>query len=167
MADIEAPAYFQISPQNRSPWVVVTSVVFLIYSILAVITKIVSRVHLTAMKSYDHLIIVSTLAALVETILVIAACRAGLGQHEAALSSDQLRRYNHASSIFTPTEQNGLIPQPRTPTQLPYCLSCPMHSRKFQLFSSLSKSPLNGRFAWHATHCLPSSPPGPLALSSP
>ena len=102
MAEVEAPAYFQISPQNHSPWVAVTSVVFLIYSVLAVVAKIVSRLHITGVKLYDWLIIIAILAAFGETILVIAACKNGLGQHEPALTSSQLSRYNHVGFIFTP-----------------------------------------------------------------
>ena len=167
MADVEAPAYFQISPQNHSPWVAVTSIIFLIHSILAVIAKIVSRLHMTGMKTCDWLIVVSTLAAFGETILVIAACKDGLGQHEALIISSQLRRYYQVSYISTPAYKTQLRLPSRTSTQLLCCSSYPMLSRKLQFVSTCWQSPLNERFSWHATHCLPSPLPGPLALSSP
>lgn len=60
---------------------------------MAVAAKIVTRVHLQAMKIYDWLILVSTTSALVETICIVRACKHGLGQHQDALSSSSLEIY--------------------------------------------------------------------------
>ncbi|OAG37286.1 hypothetical protein AYO21_08471 [Fonsecaea monophora] len=103
MADQESPAFFQISPDNHAPWVVVTATVFLIYSIMAVVSKVVSKLHLTFMKIYDWLIVASTITALVQTTCVIAACKHGLGQHHDAVSYDQFAsfsRYTYAAQML-------------------------------------------------------------------
>jgi hypothetical protein len=104
MADQESPAFFQISRQNHSPWVAVVSVSFIAYSILGVAAKIISRLHLGALKSYDCLIIFSTILAFCQTICVIVACKHGLGQHQAALSSRSLSIYAKVPVMCYPYE---------------------------------------------------------------
>lgn len=53
MEHVPAPAYFAISSDDHAAWVVATSLIFLIYSILAVVAKILLRINVTSMKSPD------------------------------------------------------------------------------------------------------------------
>ena len=93
MADEGAPPLFPLSPTNHSAWVVIPAVVSLTYSIMGVAAKIISRMHLSAMRLYDWLIIVSAIFAFVETVCIIGACKNGLGQHIEALSTTNLDNF--------------------------------------------------------------------------
>lgn len=98
MADAdERPPFFPISADNHSPWVVVTSVVFVVYSILAVVAKIISRVHVNSIAIYDYLIIAATVVAFVQTICMVGASRHGLGQFEAQVLPEDLEEYQKVS----------------------------------------------------------------------
>jgi hypothetical protein len=94
MADAgERPPFFPLSAENHSPWVVVTSVVFFCYSVLAVAAKIISRIHINSIVVYDYLIIAATVAAFGETICMVGASRHGLGRFESQISSANLAEY--------------------------------------------------------------------------
>ncbi|KIW90904.1 uncharacterized protein Z519_08687 [Cladophialophora bantiana CBS 173.52] len=70
---------------------------------MAVVSKVVSKLHLTFMKPYDWLIIASTITAFVQTACVIAACKHGLGQHRDAISKETFAafsRYAYAAQIL-------------------------------------------------------------------
>lgn len=83
--DNESEPFFQVTPDNHAGWVVITTVSFVVYAMLGVSAKLVYRLQLTAMKSYDWAVILAMLLALVQSILVVNACHHGLGQHQAAL----------------------------------------------------------------------------------
>lgn len=53
MDNIPGPAYYGISADDHAAWVVTTSLIFLIYSILAVVAKVLIRFNVTSMKAPD------------------------------------------------------------------------------------------------------------------
>lgn len=83
--DNESEPFFHVTLDNHAGWVVIVTVSFVVYAILGVSAKLVYRLQLTAIKSYDWAVIVAMLLALVQSILVVNACHHGLGQHQAAL----------------------------------------------------------------------------------
>lgn len=99
MSDDEAPAYFQISRENHSPWVVVTSITCLVYSLMAVTAKIVSRLQLSAMKAFDLSIVASTAFAFAQTACMVAASKNGLGRHQATLTSTTVASFSKACTM--------------------------------------------------------------------
>lgn len=48
-----APPYYAITGDNHSAWVIVTSVVFLVYLIMGVAAKIALRINLTSIRAPD------------------------------------------------------------------------------------------------------------------
>jgi hypothetical protein len=61
MSDTDsAPAFERMSANNHAAWVVVTSYVLIILSILAVAAKIISRIHISKLPMYDGLIVIAT-----------------------------------------------------------------------------------------------------------
>jgi hypothetical protein len=110
----ESPPYFQISSDKHAPWVVVTATVFLIYSVMAVSAKILSRLHLASVKLYDWLIAASLVIAIIQTFCTIEACKHGLGQHRRALSFGEYDTFskvcalqNGRMDVLTPARHHG------------------------------------------------------------
>ena len=98
-------AYFGIETDNHASWLVVVSITFLIYSFFAITGKVISRVRrstldITALQSYDWVILGAFLVALAQCTLTIRACHSGLGQHEASLSVSSL---NDVRKVRPPT----------------------------------------------------------------
>lgn len=58
MDEDTAPAYYAISADNHASWVVAASIIFLIYSIIGVVGKILLRINLTYIKTPDICLIV-------------------------------------------------------------------------------------------------------------
>jgi hypothetical protein len=55
-----APAFQLVSSNNHAAWVVVTSCVFLIFSVVSVVAKILARIHLTKYSVDDTLLLICT-----------------------------------------------------------------------------------------------------------
>ncbi|OQV09638.1 hypothetical protein CLAIMM_13739 [Cladophialophora immunda] len=70
---------------------------------MAVVSKVVSKLHLAFLKPYDWMIVASTITAFVQTACVIAACKNGLGQHRHAIAEHTFAafsRYTYAAQML-------------------------------------------------------------------
>ncbi|KAM3528587.1 hypothetical protein MY4038_005822 [Beauveria bassiana] len=78
------------TPFNKSPLVRAVTAFLMVFSILAVVTRIATRL-LTAgsLKHDDHTVIAATALAVVQSIVVIVLGANGFGQHNYALSDAQ------------------------------------------------------------------------------
>ncbi|KAF4460890.1 hypothetical protein FALBO_12326 [Fusarium albosuccineum] len=98
-----APPFYPLTQENHSALVVVTAVIFFIYSLLGIIGKLIIRLNITSMKDFDLVLLASTLLYFVQTCCVIAACNNGLGEHRDAVSDANFDRFSkliYASRIL-------------------------------------------------------------------
>ncbi|KAF7557382.1 hypothetical protein G7Z17_g711 [Cylindrodendrum hubeiense] len=98
-----APAFYQLSNDDHAALVVVASIVFLVYAILATVTKLLIRLNITSMRDYDYTLLVGLVLYFIQTACVVAACNNGLGVHRDDITSDDFERYSklmYASRIF-------------------------------------------------------------------
>lgn len=79
--------FFEVSSTNHAGWVVIVTVTFLVYSIMGVVAKLVSRFLLAAVMSYDWSVMLGIVFAFVQSVWILMACRNCLGKHETILSS--------------------------------------------------------------------------------
>lgn len=93
MAVDALPPLYPFVDDNHASWVVIFSIVFYIYSLMAVAAKIFIRFHLLTLQSYDFALILGMICLFVQTAVVITACNSGLGRHFDSLSVDELIRY--------------------------------------------------------------------------
>ncbi|ATY65780.1 hypothetical protein A9K55_001510 [Cordyceps militaris] len=79
------------TPFNKSPLVRAVTAFLMVFSILAVITRIATRL-LTAgsLKLDDHTVIAATALAVAQSVVVIMAAANGLGRHDDTLSAGQI-----------------------------------------------------------------------------
>lgn len=85
MDEVYAP-FFEVTATNHAGWLVVVTISFLVYSIMGVVAKIVSRFHLSAMQTFDWAVVLALLLAFAQSVLLVRSCRNGLGQPQAILS---------------------------------------------------------------------------------
>ncbi|KAK7934870.1 hypothetical protein PG985_000365 [Apiospora marii] len=85
---------YPINDDNHAAYVIVPSLIFFAYAIIAVIAKNVLRFKWTTVKLHDVVLIVSTLLLIAQTACVVLSCESGLGSHLDSLSKDQVRRFN-------------------------------------------------------------------------
>ena len=97
------PPFYEVSSTNHAGWVVIVTVTFLVYSVMGVVAKLVSRFQLAALKSYDWAVMLGMVFAFAQSILILRACRNGLGKHETILSSSAIELFSKAS----PTPVSG------------------------------------------------------------
>jgi len=113
MGTDSAPPYYAITADNHAAWVVAASIIFLLYSIGAVATKITLKINLTTIKVPDICLIgclvcsnhyecarplahAHQVVLLVQTAFIIRACNQGLGRHSAVLDSSS---YEESSKV--------------------------------------------------------------------
>ncbi|KAK8038350.1 hypothetical protein PG994_015117 [Apiospora phragmitis] len=98
----EYEPHYPVTDDNHAAYVVVPSLVFFAYAILAVIAKNVLRFKWTTVKLHDVVLIISTLLLIAQTACVVLSCESGLGSHLDSLSKEQIRRFNQVgrSSIY-------------------------------------------------------------------
>ncbi|KAK8004501.1 hypothetical protein PG990_002310 [Apiospora arundinis] len=89
----DAPLY-AVTDDNHAAYVVVPSLVFFAYAVIAVIAKNILRFKWTTVKIHDVVLIVSTLLLIAQTACVVLSCDSGLGSHLDSLSKEQIRRFN-------------------------------------------------------------------------
>ncbi|KAK8112062.1 uncharacterized protein PG998_008519 [Apiospora kogelbergensis] len=89
----DAPLY-AVTDDNHAAYVVVPSLIFFAYAIIAVVAKNVLRFKWTTVKLHDIILIISTLLLVAQTACVVLSCDAGLGSHLSSLSNEQIRRFN-------------------------------------------------------------------------
>ncbi|KAK7954158.1 hypothetical protein PG996_015043 [Apiospora saccharicola] len=85
---------YPVNDDNHAAYVVVPSLIFFAYAVLAVIAKNVLRFKWTTVKLHDIVLIVSTLLLIAQTACVVLSCDSGLGSHLDSLSKEQVRRFN-------------------------------------------------------------------------
>ncbi|KAK8035561.1 hypothetical protein PG993_010556 [Apiospora rasikravindrae] len=85
---------YPVNDDNHAAYVVVPSLIFFAYAVLAVIAKNVLRFKWTTVKLHDVVLIVSTLLLVAQTACVVLSCDSGLGSHLDQLSKAQVRRFN-------------------------------------------------------------------------
>ncbi|KAK7966275.1 uncharacterized protein PG986_000552 [Apiospora aurea] len=85
---------YPVNDDNHAAYVVVPSLIFFAYAVLAVIAKNVLRFKWTTVKLHDIVLIVSTLLLVAQTACVVLSCDSGLGSHLDNLSKEQIRRFN-------------------------------------------------------------------------
>lgn len=107
MRPYSLPPLYPASDDDRAAWVVVISVSFFIYTILALGAKLFIRGQLLGLQSYDHVLIVGTVILFIQTALVIIACKSGLGHHTSTLSPTLRERFNKVSKIYLHTTLTG------------------------------------------------------------
>lgn len=103
MDDDISPPYYVVTVENHSAWVVAASLIFLIYSFMGMIGKMVLRIKLTLLEPPDICLVVSLFVLVVETALIVTACKNGLGQHTVVLDSysfNKFSKYYYAASIL-------------------------------------------------------------------
>ncbi|KAH6869529.1 hypothetical protein B0T10DRAFT_501482 [Thelonectria olida] len=89
-----APPFYLFTDDNHSALVVVASLVFLIYAVLGMLTKLLIRLNITSLKDYDFTLLAGLFLYFVQTACIIAACRNGLGQHRDAISEADFLRFS-------------------------------------------------------------------------
>ncbi|CAM1503634.1 Fc.00g012250.m01.CDS01 [Cosmosporella sp. VM-42] len=102
-SDTAAPPYYALSDDNHAALVVVAAVVFLIYGVLAIVTKLLIRLNIVSMKAHDIVLLVGSILYFIQTVCVVVACNAGLGRHQDVVSTDSFERFSkllYASRIL-------------------------------------------------------------------
>jgi energy-coupling factor transporter transmembrane protein EcfT len=92
--DESAPPLYQLSDTNHAAWVVVASIIFFTYALLAVVAKVLIRFKITSLQSHDVLLIFAILLFFAQTVCVILSCNVGLGQHQDQLTADSAAQYS-------------------------------------------------------------------------
>lgn len=121
MDEVTPSPYFTVTPDNHAGWLVVGSIIFLIYAAMGVAGKIILRVNVTVMRAPDFMLVASLVSELagksnlaneykvlllIETALVIEACNNGLGQHSSALPAAQFDIFAKVSYLYTSVSFN-------------------------------------------------------------
>jgi hypothetical protein len=104
-----APAVFPVTDSNHTAIVVVVSLVSLVYAILAVVAKNIIRFNFTSPKIHDVCLLFATLFLVGETVCIIFACQAGLGQHQQGLCDGQVQQYTKVNVSLKCTDAAVLI----------------------------------------------------------
>jgi hypothetical protein len=101
--DQAAPPFYALTDDDHAALVVVAALVFLIYGILAIITKLLIRLNIASMKAHDTVLLAGSIIYLIQTICIIVACNAGLGRHQDVISTESFERFSkliYASRIL-------------------------------------------------------------------
>lgn len=86
--------WYSATDENRTAKVVVPTLIFFIYALMAVVAKNTLRFNWTTVKAHDVLLIIAMVLLLVETICVVLSCNHGLGLHASRLAAEQLSRFD-------------------------------------------------------------------------
>ena len=106
MAGAREP-YFKVAATNHAAWIVAVTITFLVYAMMGVMAKILYRLRLTAVKSYDWFVVSALLVAFAQSILLIRACVHGLGKHQAILSDPAFDSFRKA--CYDPVETRTIL----------------------------------------------------------
>lgn len=94
---VSAPALYPLLGDNHEAWVVVASIVFFVYSFLAVGAKLLIRHNVVSLQSHDLVLVIGTVLLFGQTVCTILLCNSGLGRHQDSLNTDALTRFNKVS----------------------------------------------------------------------
>lgn len=86
----QTPAFQQLTADNHGPAVIVASYIFLVTTVVVVLTRLITRFQVTrTFSTDDYLISASTLFAIGQTVAITVAANRGLGRHSEDVSSAQ------------------------------------------------------------------------------
>ncbi|KAK7985702.1 hypothetical protein PG996_005060 [Apiospora saccharicola] len=86
--------WYSVDDENQSAKVVVPTLIFFIYALMAVIAKNTLRFNWTTVKSHDIALIAAAVLLLAQTACVVLSCNNGLGIHAYKLDEAQLHRFD-------------------------------------------------------------------------
>jgi hypothetical protein len=101
-----APPFYPLTESNHAALVVVTAIVFFIYAILGIVSKLIIRFNITSMKDFDIGLLVSALIYFIQTACVVAACSHGLGEHRDAISDDDFIHFSKVGKLVGSSRDN-------------------------------------------------------------
>ncbi|KAF5985464.1 hypothetical protein FBULB1_2893 [Fusarium bulbicola] len=94
-----APPFYPLTESNHTALVVITAVIFFIYSILGIVGKLIIRLNITSTKDFDVGLLIAALLCFIQTACVVAACNHGLGEHRDALSDENFGRFSKVTDV--------------------------------------------------------------------
>ena len=86
--------WYSVDDANQSAKVVVPTLIFFIYAMMAVIAKNTLRFNWTTVKAHDISLIAAAALLLAQTACVVLSCNKGLGIHAYELDEEQLHRFD-------------------------------------------------------------------------
>lgn len=86
--------WYSADDEDRTAKVVVPTLIFFIYALMAVVAKNTLRFNWTTVKAHDVALIVATVLLVAQTTCVVLSCNNGLGLHASKLAADQLYRFD-------------------------------------------------------------------------
>ncbi|KAK8008148.1 hypothetical protein PG991_010699 [Apiospora marii] len=86
--------WYSVDEENQSAKVVVPTLIFFIYAMMAVIAKNTLRFNWTTVKAHDISLIAAAVLLLAQTACVVLSCSKGLGIHAYELDEEQLHRFD-------------------------------------------------------------------------
>lgn len=90
----QTPAFQELTPENRGPVVIVASYIFLVITVIVVLTRLVTRFKVARRFVIDDaLALASTVFLIAQTVAMTFAVNAGLGRHRNALSDTAFDEY--------------------------------------------------------------------------
>lgn len=101
--DQAAPPLYPLTDDDHGALVVVAAIIFLVYAIVGLITKLFIRLNITSMQNHDFVLLAGAILYFLQTILIIVACNYGLGQHQDTLSESSLEGFSKVSPCMAPS----------------------------------------------------------------
>lgn len=110
------PAFQELTADNRGPVVIVASYIFLVITVIVVLTRLITRFKVSRRLVIDDgLALASTVFLIAQTIAITVAVNAGLGRHRNALSDNTFDKYAKVcSSIPSTTLLTDHVHRPST-----------------------------------------------------
>lgn len=91
------PPWLELTSDNHAAWIVVATLIFYIYAILSVITKLLIRFNIIGLQPNDYVLLAGTITWTVAVVCLFQACKFGLGQHQSTLETEELIEYSKVS----------------------------------------------------------------------
>ncbi|KAK8104385.1 uncharacterized protein PG998_011418 [Apiospora kogelbergensis] len=91
--------WYSADDEDRTAKVVVPTLIFFIYALMAVVAKNTLRFNWTTVKAHDVALIVATVLLVAQTTCVVLSCNNGLGLHASKLAADQLYRFDKLTFV--------------------------------------------------------------------
>ncbi|OAX85588.1 hypothetical protein ACJ72_00002 [Emergomyces africanus] len=98
------PPFLKVTPKNHGAWVILSSCLLLILTVIVVLVTLISRARvLRKLVLCDMLLSLATILLFAETLCINFACSNGLGQHRHALNEKLFQAFSkffYASQIL-------------------------------------------------------------------
>ncbi|KKZ68502.1 hypothetical protein EMCG_05861 [[Emmonsia] crescens] len=102
--EVLSPPFLKVTPTNHGAWVILSSCLVLILSVIVVLVTLISRARvLRKLVLCDMFLSLATIIFFAETICINFACSNGLGRHRSALSDKLFQSFSkffYASQIL-------------------------------------------------------------------